>query len=297
MRSHRALRALAVSVTVLLGVAGRFLPAPAERAAIRIDKVRAASYEPRPDGVVFVLVVGNDYRPGVDGKRADAIHLVGVNPKQGRGTMLNIPRDTWVAIPGWGMNKINAANTFGGPDLMARTIRSLTGIMPDFVVMTDFGGFTSMVDELHGVRVPVPFPMDDANSGARFPARRVKMSGAEALAFSRNRHIPGGDFRRSQHQGLVILSALAELRHDGRTPADTLHYLGVLYRHAEVQGVTPRELYALGRLALSLDPRRVRNVVLPGGIGQAGGQSIVTVAPTAQGLFADLRDDGVLQRH
>lgn len=264
---------------------------------MEIHRVEAAHFESRPGAPVFALIVGTDYRPGVDGHRADAIHLVGVNPVTGQGTILNIPRDTWVGIPGRGSNKINAAHTFGGPQLLAAAVAGLTGIHPQFVVVTDFAGFVGMVDELGGFEVDVTAPMADKNSGAYFDPGRIRMNGHQALAFSRNRYVEGGDFTRSANQAHLIIAALAELRGRGTSPVDTARYTGVLLRHTVVAGTTVADLYRMGRLALAVDPANLRNVTMPGAIGAAGGQSVVLPAAPAADLFADMADDAVLQRY
>lgn len=265
--------------------------------ALEIHKVDTASFSPRPDQPVFLLVLGLDGgRPGIGGDRSDAIHLIGINPTTGTGTMLNIPRDSYVAIPGHGQSKINEAYTMGGAALASKTIEQLTGVHVSLVLATRFGPFTDMVNEAGGVDVDVPAAMNDRFSGANFPKGRVHMDGQAALAFSRNRHIPDGDLRRSEDQGLLILSALTKLRGEHPGPTGVAHYISILGRHVGITGVTPVELYRLGRLALSVDPASIRSVVLPSRIGNVGAQSVVFVAPDAGPLFADLRDDAVLQR-
>ena len=76
-----------------------------------------------------------------------------------------------------------------------------------------------------------------------------------------------------------------------------LRAVGVFARHGRFDGLSLAELYRLGRLAVSLDPANVRNVVMPGSVGNAAGQSVVFVGGGADGLFADFRDDAVLQSH
>lgn len=265
--------------------------------AIRITKVADADYEPRPDDPFFVLIVGNDGRPGVGGERGDALHLVGIHPREQRATILNIPRDTYVPVPGHGNEKITHAYLFGGPRLQADVVGALVGVHVSFVVATDFAGFTGMVDALGGLDVDIPMAMDDQNSGAVFTPGPQHINGAQALAFARNRYIPNGDIRRTEHQGLLILYGLAKARAEANNPVDTLRFLGVLVRHTRLDGIGITDLYRMGRLALSLDPSNVRNVTMPSRIGSAGRASVVFPAPEAGALFEDFRDDAVLQAH
>lgn len=291
------MRRLAVIVPVMLGVLAAGIPVAHGETAFVIHKIDDAHFAPAPPGVVFLLAIGSDERAGLGGARGDALHLIAVNTTARRATMLDIPRDTYVEIPGHGRNKINSAYEFGGPDLEAATVSHLVGVPITYVITTHFAGFQAMVDEMGGIDINVPFPMNDPFSGARFPAGHVHMNGGQALAFSRNRHIPDGDLRRSEDQGALILAALDKLRGQGTSASQTLRYLTVLARHTRTQGMSLRDLYRLGRLGLSIDPGNVRNVVAPSRLGTVGAASVVFSAPNAAPLFADFRDDGVLQTH
>jgi len=290
--------ALFVSVAVVGGVPLAWAATKGEP-VVEVHKVDEGHFTVRPDEPVFMLALGIDGRPGIDTDRADAIHVVGVHPGAGSATILNIPRDTYVPIPGHGRRKINDAYTYGGPELQARVVSELTGVKIRFVITTTFTGFPHMVDDLGGLDVHVPVPMNDRFSGAHFPAGVVRMNGAQAFAFSRNRHIPDGDLARTQNQGSLIVAALAKLRADGvgSSPVKTFKALGVLGRHTKLTGVGVRDLYSLGRLGLSIDPARVRNVTMPATMGFAGAAAVVYVAPAAGPLFADFRDDAILQAH
>lgn len=258
----------------------------------------AASYEPGTwGGTVFALLIGSDERIGLDGARGDALHVVGLNPALGRATLLNIPRDTWVEIPGHGQGRVNTAYQFGGAQLQAETVRRLTGAPISYVITTTFEGLQKMVDGLGGVEVDVPFYMDDQNSGAAFHQGRQRLNGAQALAFSRNRHIPDGDMRRTANQGQLIVHALSDLRAKGGSGSEILRYLDVLYRNVRTEGIGSVDLFRLGRAALSIPPENVRNFTIPAVVGMRGSASVVFVGPGAGAVFADFADDGVLQAH
>ncbi|MGH9177530.1 MAG: LCP family protein [Acidimicrobiales bacterium] len=268
--------------------------------AVEIHRVDEGHFSPVPGTPVFVLVLGLDGggdRPGVEGDRSDAMHLIGINPAAGAGTMLNIPRDAWVAIPGHGQSRINDAYYYGGAGKAAETVEALTGADVAFVLATRFRPFEAMVDELGGVDVDVPMAMRDADSGADFPQGRAHMDGRAALAFSRNRHVPGGDVRRTEHQALFILSGLTKLRAENAGPAGVARYLAVLGRHVGITGIGLVDLYRLGRLALTIDPAKVRSITMPAYAANVGARSVLLVGPAAPALFADLRDDALLQSH
>ncbi|MEN3315171.1 MAG: polyisoprenyl-teichoic acid--peptidoglycan teichoic acid transferase [Acidimicrobiaceae bacterium] len=295
MRVRGATAAAVVALMMAIGLVG-LRPASA---AFTVHKVDSARFTVAPDKPVFILVMGNDGRPGDTITRGDALHLVGVNPGQGKATILDIPRDTFVPIPdqGSGRDKINAAHAIGGPALEARAVGSLVGVDVPFVVDTDFQGFTDMVNDLGGVDVDVPFAMDDPLSGAIFDKGVKHMDGGDALAFARNRHIDGGDFTRTGHQGDLLLAGLTKLRGEGAGATSVLGDMAVLARHARLDGLSLGDAYRLGRLAVSIDPANVRNVVMPGAGGTAGAASVVFVDPGAASLFDDFRDDAILESH
>ena len=290
-------RGTAPAVAAMLAMAVVLVSLRPAGAAFSIHKVDEAHFSISSDRPLFILVMGNDGRPGDTVTRGDALHLIGVNPAQGKATILDIPRDTYVALPGGGRDKINSAHTRGGARAQAQAVGSLVGVEVPYVVDTDFQGFTRLVDELGGVDVNVPFAMNDSFSGARFPAGPVHMNGPGALAFARNRHLDGGDFTRSQDQGVLLLAGLAKLRNEHASAVSLLGAIAAFVRHGRFDGLSLADLYRLGRLAVSIDPANVRNVVMPGSAGMAGSASVVFVGPGAGGLFADFRDDGVLESH
>ena len=252
--------------------------------------------EDTPDGLVFVLVVGSDARPHEDllKTRADSLHLLAVNPSTGQGTLLGFPRDSWVEIPGHGRGKINNALALGGPNLLAATVRRLTGLPVDYYVITGFRGLMAMVDELGGVDVLVSRRMNDKNSGARFQRGWHHFTGGQALAFARNRtDVEKGDLSRSENQGLIMVSALAKMRSEVADDGGVARWVGVLLKYAKLD-VPLAKLPALGALARKLDPARLKNVVAPGRVGSTAGQSVVFLTTEAAKMFQDLRDDAVI---
>jgi polyisoprenyl-teichoic acid--peptidoglycan teichoic acid transferase len=260
------------------------------------EAVPFVSDEPVPDDLLFVLVIGSDARPGerVDRARADSIHLLAVNPASGTGTVVGFPRDAWVEIPGHGRGKINSALALGGPDLLAETVRRLTGLPVHWWALTGFEGLVRMVDDLGRLVVPVERRMADRNSGTAFDRGFHALSGTEVLAFSRDRtSVARGDFSRSENHGTVILQALRKMRVEVGDTAGVRRWVQVLWRHARVQGGVD-DLVRLGATARRLDPDRLVNVVAPGVVGSAGRASVVYLTEDAARLFEDLRDDATV---
>jgi LCP family protein required for cell wall assembly len=296
---HRGLLAVDI-VLVVAAIASLMLwrPSSSSAAAITIHRNDDVHFDPLDHtDPFFVLLVGIDGRPGLDGIRGDALHLVGINPANHSVTILNIPRDTWVNVPGFGMDKINGAYLSAGLQKQVETVSALTGVPIAFVVQTNFDGLQAMVDELGGIDVNVPYRMFDKNSGADFQPGINHMQGPGALAFSRNRHIPDGDIARTTNQAWLLISALQAAQNQTQSPFGTLRLLGMVARHTQYEGVGLHELYQLAAYAMTIDPSSVRNVTMPARVGKVGPADVVFVGPGADGLFADFRDDAVLQSH
>jgi polyisoprenyl-teichoic acid--peptidoglycan teichoic acid transferase len=255
------------------------------------DAITFTSSAPVPTDLVSVLIIGTDARPEDDVMRsnADSLHLVLVNPKTSTTTMMGIPRDSWVQIPGHGTQKINAAMKIGGPQLEADTVHKLTGLPIQYWVATGFVGFPSIIDELGGVEVNVAQRMNDHFSGARFQPGWHHFDGAQALAYARDRHdVANGDFTRSQHQGEIILATLAKLRAEVSDDAGLTRWINVVAHHVSFDA-GPDQLLSLAVLARKIDPTTVSNVVVPGREGMAGSASVVFLQSQAATLFLQLR--------
>jgi LCP family protein required for cell wall assembly len=274
-------------------VRGRVPTAEAVRA-----KVRTASFTPEvpSDDAMFLLVIGSDARPGqpVAHTRADSLHIIGLNPRLGRASIVGIPRDSFVPIPGHGVDKINASLVRGGPELVVDTVERLAGIRIDAYVLTGFEGFRQLVSAVGGITVNVPYLMSEPAMPTLRPGR-TRLDGGRALAFSRNRHdAPGGDFGRSLNQGRLIIAALQELQRDVREdPANLVAWAVAAARFVRTD-LSFADSLELLLAANSIDPDRVRNVVVSGSGGLVGGSSVVFLGDRARAIFRDLARDAVL---
>ena len=260
-------------------------------------KIRRAAGSPglSSTGTYFILVIGSDARPGEspEATRGDSLHIVGVNPAKGAVSILGIPRDSFVPIPGVGTRKINEA-LLGGPDLMVRTVEQLTGATMDGYVLTGFAGFQDLVNAVGGIGVDVPYRMSDPYSHADFRPGMKHMLGRNALAFSRDRHdVPGGDFGRSMNHGRLLIAALRQLKTDvAKNPGALLVWLaaGAKVLHTDIG---PADMAELLLSMPSLDPGRVQNRVVSGTGATVGGLSVVQLGSAAYAMFRDLAADAI----
>ncbi len=269
-------------------LAGVRVPLASGATWLRVEKLTPVGVDRvagGPSAPFFILLVGNDSRPGVGGARGDALHVLGVNPAKHQATLIDVPRDTC-----WHGDKINVGNT-KSPRAQADAVGGLLGVPISYVVDVDFAGFTGLVDGVGGVDVNVPMKMHDTYSGAYFDPGVHHMSGQDALAFSRDRHdFPTSDLVRSQNQGLLILDAMRQLRKDMQSAPGEFKLLALLGQHAQLDGIGIKDLYRLGRTAFAINPDQVKNIRIP-----IGGGNCLSLGAGAQSLFADFRDDGVVE--
>jgi polyisoprenyl-teichoic acid--peptidoglycan teichoic acid transferase len=256
-----------------------------------------AEFDPVLDGSqpIFILVLGSDARPGTAMERGlcDSIHILGINPRMHRASLVGIPRDSYVPVSGGGTNKINVACAQGGPETMVATVEDLTGVTFDYYVITGFGGFSQIFDGLGGLRIDVPYDFE-GHAGTVFAEGPQVLNGAQALEYSRTRKtLSHGDFDRSMNQGRVMSAAFRQFRAEfAKDPATLFTWLGLGLRNVATN-VPLDDLLTLAFTASQIPPKRVTNAVAVGGVGSAGGMSIVNLT-SPQPLFEDIAKDGVI---
>jgi LCP family protein required for cell wall assembly len=296
--------ALAVWVAgAALGVAGpASAPALATTAGIILGKAHTG-YTPPPNSKapVTILAIGSGARPGNDVMHSlsDSIHIIEIDPKNHHAVIIGVPRDSWVSIPGHGTNKINAAMMYGGPALLVQTLEQISGLHIDYYALTTFWGITSMIDQIGGLSIDVPFSMHDSYSGANFSPGVHHMDGKQVLAFSRDRHsLISGDFGRSEDGGRVFLAALAQFRKEFvQDPSRLFSWLSAGMRNLSTD-LPLSNILQLAYLCTKIPLKNVQNIVLPGGTGAAGGLSIVNLNMAQTRLiFNDAKPDAIVSKN
>ncbi|MED3603670.1 LCP family protein [Bacillus subtilis] len=176
---------------------------------------RIKEFDPKKDSFT-VLLLGIDSRNSkgetVDDARSDANVLVTFNRKNKSATMLSIPRDSYVNIPGYGYDKFTHAHAYGGVKLSAKTIENLLDIPVDYVIESNFDAFKDVVDELNGVSINVKNEKivnqikKDTKGKVTLKTGVQTLNGEEALAYVRTRKADT-DFQRGQRQ-MEVLNAI-----------------------------------------------------------------------------------------
>jgi LCP family protein required for cell wall assembly len=210
-RLGRVALVLLVVVAVALGALYAVLDS-------RLRRVEAlGAYEGRPAGGRGQnwLIVGSDSRAGLTvaerdklgtgfaaGQRTDTVMIMHIPRAGGSPTLVSLPRDSYVPIPGHERNKLNAAFAFGGPALLAKTVEQVTGLRMDHYMEIGFGGFAGLVDAVGGVTMCIDKPVRDPWSGLDIrKAGCQQLDSKQALAYVRSRHgFAGGDLDRVKHQ-------------------------------------------------------------------------------------------------
>lgn len=198
----RSLLSLSASQFTSLPSEGNAAPASAPaQAAIPVSGV----------GGTTVLLMGVDRRPGETSARADALLLLRLDSNTGAVSLLSLPRDMLVRVPGVGNTRINSGYLYGGIALQKQTVSEFLGVRIDYAVAVNFGGFAGLIDALGGVTINVPrrlvdnaYPTDTYGTiKVVFEPGVQKMDGARALIYARTRH-PDSDFGRMHRQQQVI---------------------------------------------------------------------------------------------
>ena len=286
---------LLAGVALLCGVAAVVVLALVEKLGDSVPRVPGAfagldptTRPPTTPGSTFLLV-GTDTRSTVPttgtgaeatpaGARSDVLMVARLAGDGRSAAVVSIPRDSWVDVPGHGMNKINTAYAFGGPSLLIRTVESVTALRIDHFAVVDFAGFTSVVDSVGGIDVGISEAT--SNDGVAFHQGVNHLDGTEALAYVRQRYgLADGDLDRAQRQQNALRALLDKVADTGTlddpvgfyrlldsagqfvSVDDTLSNDGLRSLAQKLRGV-PRDEFAFLRAPVA-------------GLGRQGPQSVV----------------------
>lgn len=206
--------------------------------------------------------------------------------------LVSIPRDSYLEIPGWGMDKVNAAFAAGGAPLLTQTVEQATGLRIDHYAEVGFGGFGAVVDALGGVRICLPEPLNDPLAGVDLPAGCQAVDGRNALGYVRSRDTPRADLDRMEHQREFMAALLERIG----SPAVWLNpWRWYAVPHAVVGALSVDEgahVWDLARLAWALHGGATTLTVPIGEFtGNESGAVVVWDIDAADALFGALRTD------
>jgi LCP family protein required for cell wall assembly len=225
-----------------------------------------------PPGAINVVVLGSDRRPDWIDWHTDAIQVVSVQPDLPAVTVLSIPRDLYVYIPGFWMSRINFADMYGelydykggGPALIQQTMLYNLGIPVHHYVRVDFDGFIGIVDILGGVDIPVHCRLQDywpyPDENGQYPIKVLEpgvhhMDGETALWYARSRKTSSA-FARERRQQQVLEAIWRKSR--GLDMLPRIPQLWDQYRSMVVTDMNLIDVLRLAEVAFRLDSQYVR---------------------------------------
>lgn len=287
-----------LSLLLVLVIAGSLL------VDARLTRVDAFPDQPVPNTAgTNWLIVGSDSREGLSEKdverlgtggdigtgRTDTIMVMHI-PAAGKATLLSLPRDSYVEIPGYGMDKINAAFAFGGPKLLAETVENATNLRIDHYAEIGMGGLAGITDAVGGVELCPSEAIDDPLAQLNVQPGCQKMDGPTALGYVRTRATAMGDLDRVQRQREFVSSLMKR----ALSPAVLLNpfrLIPLMLRGSSMFIVGDGDhIWHLARMALALrGGTKTETVPIADFIDADVGSVLVWDEAAAEQLFAGLR--------
>jgi LCP family protein required for cell wall assembly len=262
---------------------------------------------------VNILLLGTDRRSAVPttgeraeaaqwvpgAQRADAMMLVHIDGDRGGVSVVSLPRDSWVEVPGRGYDKLNAAYSYGGPSLAVEAVEQLTQVRIDHLAVIDWAGVREVTDELGGVTVTVPETVHDSARDRTWEAGTHHLDGQAALDYVAQRYgLPGGDLDRARRQQnylrTVMTDALVRIAEGGMW--DVYELLRVMTSNLSVDDEwSTKDMARLAWSLRDLQESEVAFLTAPvAGFGWEGPQSVVRLDLGAgRTLWRAIREDRV----
>lgn len=244
-----------------------------------VEKVEEQLRPALPGKAVNILLIGKDGSTPGDPGRADTQMLVRLDPDSKSISVLSVPRDWRVDIPGVGYNKMNAAYFFGGPSLVVETFTKATGVPVNHFIEVDFEGFRHAVNILGGLYLPVDRRYYNAtdNSYQKLdiqPGYQL-LNGGDALHFVRFRHDEKGDFGRMQRQQLFLREAQRQSARWSEDWTKAARLVRALTNETTSDVNSLKRLKPLVELVFQVDASNVHTVHLEGSTPMIDGISYV----------------------
>jgi LCP family protein required for cell wall assembly len=270
---------------------------PSETPANPAEAPRPAKSSAKDAAINYVLMGSDSLTGDASQGRSDVLMVLHLSGDRKSAALISFPRDLYVAIPGHGKNKINAAFAFGGTPLTVRTLEGMLGTRMEHVALIDFKGFIALTDQLGGVTVNNPHA--SVSQGYNFPVGPVTVSGEQALAYVRERHqLPRGDLDRAERQRLVTQAVLKKglstqtLLH----PVEFNNFVGGLARQVKVDKELSMSQMRNTALSVRVRPADIASLQAPiSGFGTSPTRQSIDVVdkPQMNELAAALRTDNL----
>jgi LCP family protein required for cell wall assembly len=241
------------------------------------DKLEKALADVHPGGPQTILILGSDHRANEaqgEPARSDTAMLVRLNPDLNMISVMSIPRDLKVEIPGYGTEKFNAAYSYGGPKLTLQVVKELTGLQVNHVINIDFLGFVRAVDAIGCVYVDVDrryyhsnvgVPPSEQYSEINIQPGYQKLCGKKALEYVRYRHTDTDIVRSARQQDFLTDARQRVSLND--LLFDQNHLTDILTEYTQSDINATGSLLELLKLAVACRNAKINKVHFPAELG------------------------------
>ncbi len=309
---------VAVAATGTAYYLGRQLVSPIDRIEV-FGNLAEAERPPKPSHgepgyqAMNILLLGTDRRSEVPttgdaaeaaawvpgAQRSDAMLLLHIDADRAGATIVSLPRDSWVEVPGYGYDKINAAFSYGGASLAVAAVEKLTKVRIDHLAVIDWEGIRRLTDAVGGVTVTVPETVHDSARDITWSAGVHKLDGQAALDYVGQRYgLPGGDLDRARRQQnflrVLMIDTLRRISDAG--PWEVYKLLRAMTSNLSVdEQWSNKEMASLAWSLRDVNDDDVAFLTVPvAGLGYEGPQSVVHLdLATGAQLWDAVRADQV----
>lgn len=275
---------------------------------------------PKLDGSTNILLIGSDSRAGthgqygssaaIGGSRSDTSMLLHISPDHSHAYVISFPRDSMVPIygclpddqghPGQAaapgqLEQLNSTFSYGGAPCLWKTLEQTTNVHIDHFVEVNFNSFKSIVNDVGGISVCLPFPVDNPQAHLVISAGRHTVFGARALAFVRLRENigDGSDTQRIMRQQLFLASAAQKIQQTGllgdyKVINDVAHNL--------TTDLTGNEMLGIANSMKNLNTQSLRFITVPVGAYPLDPNRVIWVQPQADQLFSAIAHDNHINK-
>ncbi len=289
---------------------------------INHETITASMLGPRPpklDGSTNILLIGSDSRTGtkgygstsvIQGSRSDTSMILHISPDHQHAYVISFPRDSMVPVyscandneghPGQSsapgqLEPLNATFSYGGAPCLWKTLEQTTHIHIDHFVEVGFASFKSIVNDMHGINVCLPFTIRNYQAHLYLKAGMHKVYGAQALAFVRLRENigDGSDLERIQRQQIFLAAALQKMKQtnlfgDYKVLADAAH--------AVTTDLSLTQMLGIANSMRGLNTSSVRFISVPVGLYPPDPNKVIWEQPQADALFSAIAHDNHILR-
>ncbi|WP_435873337.1 LCP family glycopolymer transferase [Nocardiopsis protaetiae] len=297
-----------VIATSLVGYAGY-----RDALAVQTEDINTDAWGDRParvEGIHNILLLATDERAGeeasfneANGIRPDVLVLVNIDVDKGGVTMVNMPRDLMLPMPGCDatedapgvaagtVDQLNHAMVYGGLDCQGKTVEDFTGVHLDHMVLVDFAGFQDIVDAIGGIDMCIPEPLQDRKARLDLPAGEQTLDGGQALALARSRETTenGSDLDRIKRQQQLIGAILRKVTTGEvmSSPTTLYDFFGSVTDSMTVDGeLTNDKMVELAVAMREVDLGRMNMVMVPVDNYVNDGNKVQLREPDASELFS-----------